>query len=138
MAYVQKMTVMYKRKINLGDWNSIELSMMPTITLQGDEDIDEVLREVWASCRRNVEHAAAPIVEGYGVGDLHGITEEELFLGIPIEDVGVKQEGVADNESLTYNEVTNQYEAANEHMSVAADTPERALAKLRKETKDAD
>ena len=138
MAYVKKMTLMYKRKVNLGNYNSIELSIMPTIQLQGDEDVDEVLREVWASCRRNVEHAAQPIVDGYGVGDLHGITEEELFLGIPIEDVGVKQEGVADNESLTYNEVTNQYEAANQHVSVAASTPEGALAKLRKETKDAD
>ena len=96
MAYVQKMTVSYQRTINLGDYNQIKFSIMPTIQLQGDEDIDEVLREVWAACRKNVEHAAAPIVEGYGVGDLHGITEEELFLGIPIEDVSVKETRNAD------------------------------------------
>ena len=103
MAYVQKMTIMYKRKINLGDWNSIELSMMPTITLQGDEDVDAVLRETWAACRKNVEHAAAPIVAGYKVGDIHGITTEELFLGIPIEDVGiVEQEDNKESEENAY------------------------------------
>ena len=92
MAYVQKMTLQYQRTINLGNYNQIKLSMMPTITLQGDKDVDAVLRETWAACRKNVEHAAAPIVAGYKVGDVHGITTEELFLGIPIEDVGIVDE----------------------------------------------
>ena len=83
--YIQKITVQYNRQINLGDYNSIKLSMMPTITVEDGDDIDAVLRDVWAMCRANVEHAAGPIVTGYNVGELHGLTTEELFLGIPID-----------------------------------------------------
>lgn len=93
MAYVQKVTVSYGRTINLGDYNQIKFSIMPTIVFnEPGEDIDTVLKEVWAACRANVEHAAQPIVEGYKVGDKHGITTEELFLGIPIETVVVAVE----------------------------------------------
>ena len=83
--YIQKMTLGYTRTVNLGDYNSIKLSMMPTVTIEDGDDIDQVLRDVWAMCRANVEHAAGPIVTGYNVGELHGLTTEELFLGIPID-----------------------------------------------------
>ena len=93
MAYVEKITVSYARTINLGDYNQIKFSVMPTVHLGVDDDVDAVLREVWASCRRNIEHAAAPIVKGYKMCETHGITEQELFLGIPIEDCRVTKEG---------------------------------------------
>lgn len=92
MATVEKVTLKYQRKINLGDWNSIEFSMMPTIHFEEGDDVAEVLKTAWASCRANVEHAAQPIVQGYKVGDLHGITIEELFLGIPIEMETIERE----------------------------------------------
>ena len=85
MMYIQKMTLGYTRTVNLGDYNSIKLSMMPTVTIEDCDDIDQVLRDVWAMCRANVEHATGPIVTGYNVGELHGLTTEELFLGIPID-----------------------------------------------------
>ena len=86
--YIQKMTLGYTRTVNLGDYNSIKLSMMPTVTIEDGDDIDKVLRDVWAMCRANVEHAAGPIVTGYHVGELHGLTVEELFLGIPVDTKG--------------------------------------------------
>ena len=92
MAYIEKATIGYSRTINLGDYNQIKLSMMPTVHFDADDDIDAVLKEVWASCRRNVQHAAQPIVSGYKVGDVHGITEQELFLGIPIEECRIDKE----------------------------------------------
>jgi len=95
--YMTKVTIKYSRKINLGNYSSIDLSMMPTITFDADDDIDGILHEAWAMCRANIEHAAAPILEGYKVGELHGITEQELFLGLPIETMEVVEN--ADQES---------------------------------------
>ena len=92
MAYIDKMTVSYQRTINLGNYNQIKMSMMPTIHFQAGDDVDSVLKEVWSGCRRNVEHAAQPIVAGYKVGDQHGITTEELFLGIPIESMTIQEQ----------------------------------------------
>lgn len=83
--WIEKVTVNYTRTINLGDYNNIKLSMMPTVHLDPDDNTGEVLKAVWAQCRANVEHAAQPIVEGYNVGDIHGITTEELILGLPVE-----------------------------------------------------
>lgn len=94
--WMEKVTVSYQRTINLGDYNNIKLSMMPTVHLDPDDDIGEVLEAVWAQCRANVEHAAQPIVEGYKVGDLHGITTEELFLGLPVELLQRKENDNAD------------------------------------------
>lgn len=90
--HIQKITVSYLRTVNLGNYNQIKLSAMPTIIIEADDDIDQVLRNVWAMCRANVAHAAAPIVAGYKVGDAHGITTEELFLGMPIDEVGLVEE----------------------------------------------
>jgi len=83
--YIEKITVNYTRTINLGNYNQIKLSMMPTVHLDVDDDEADVLAAIWSMCRSNVEHAAQPIVGGYNVGDIHGITEEELFLGLPVE-----------------------------------------------------
>ena len=95
MAYVNKITFHYQRTINLGDYNNLRLSLMPTIQLDAEDDLDTVSKEVWAMCRASVSHAAAPIVAGYNVGDLHGITEEELFLGLPVETFGLGGTGTA-------------------------------------------
>ena len=90
--HIQKMTLNYTRTINLGNYNQIKLSLMPTVHLDPDDDEGEVLKAIWEMCRANVEHAAQPIVIGYKVGDAHGITEEELFLGLPIENVTVEDD----------------------------------------------
>ena len=83
--YIAKFTLSYTRTINLGDFNNIKISIMPTVHVEPGEDLDEILREVWKMCRANVQHAARPIAEGYKVGDKHGVTSEELFLGLPVE-----------------------------------------------------
>lgn len=85
MARLDKVTFVYSRKINLGDYNSIELSMMPTVHLDPHDKPEEVTKDVWEMCRNNIRHAAQPIVEQYQVGGKHGITKEELFLGLPQE-----------------------------------------------------
>lgn len=77
---VEKITVKYERKINLGDFNSICLDVMPTVLIEEGDDLNEVMREVWEWCRINVKHAAAPIVKGG-----NGVTEKKLFLGLPLE-----------------------------------------------------
>lgn len=79
--YVAKVTLKYSRKFNLGDYQSLDLSLMPTVNIEEHDDLDKVLREVWEMCRKNVEHAARPIVAA-GNG---GTTTKELFLGLPLE-----------------------------------------------------
>lgn len=96
--YIQKITVGYIRTINLGDYNQIKLSLMPTVHLDPDDDEADVLEAIWKMCRANVEHAAQPIVAGYKIGDVHGITQEELFLGLPIEDMTTEVNSDADQE----------------------------------------
>lgn len=89
--HIQKMTLNYTRTINLGNYNQIKLSLMPTVHLNPDDNEADVLKAVWDMCRANVKHAAQPIVKGYKVGDVHGITQEELFLGLPIEEVSMEE-----------------------------------------------
>jgi len=89
---VEKVTFKYDRKINLGNYSSIDLSLMPTVIIEEGDDLDAVCRDVWAMCRANVEHAAQPIVTGYKVGTQHGITVQELFLGLPVETAEIEKE----------------------------------------------
>ena len=77
---VRKITFKYGRRFNLGDFNSLELDVMPTVELEPDDDLDAVLKEVWEMCRKNIEHAARPIVAGKS-----DVTSQELFLGLPLE-----------------------------------------------------
>ena len=77
---VTKITFKYARRFNLGDFNSLELDVMPTVELEPDDDLDAVLKEVWEMCRKNIEHAARPIVAGKS-----DVTSQELFLGLPLE-----------------------------------------------------
>lgn len=97
--YVQKFTLNYTRTINLGNYSQIKLSLMPTVHLDAGDDEAEVLEAVWEMCRANIEHAAQPIVKGYKVGDIHGISQEELFLGLPIETVIIEEDDNANQES---------------------------------------
>lgn len=77
---IEKITFKYGRKFNLGDFNSLDLDMMPTVILDEGDNLDTVARQVWAWCRENIRHAADPIVNGKS-----GVTSQELFLGLPIE-----------------------------------------------------
>ena len=91
--YVAKVTLKYDRKFNLGDYQSLGLSIMPTINLEEHDDLDAVLKEVWEMCRKNIEHAARPIVAA-GNG---GVASQELFLGLPLELTERKEIEHADN-----------------------------------------
>ena len=84
---VEKITFKYARKINLGDFSSLTLDIMPTVILEDDDDLDTVLREVWQMCRTNVEYAARPIVAKSN----GGVTTKELFLGLPLERTEKKE-----------------------------------------------
>jgi len=78
----RKITLSMSRKINLGDYNQLEISIMPTIEIGSDDDLDVILRAAWKMCRANIEHAARPILAGYKIGQKHGLTEQEVSLGI--------------------------------------------------------
>ena len=77
---IEKVTLKYERKFNLGDFNSLSLDVMPTVILDEDDDLDDVMREAWEWCRTNIKHAAAPIVKGTSE-----VTTQTLFLGLPLE-----------------------------------------------------
>lgn len=91
--YVAKITFKYGRKFNLGDYQNLDLSVMPTVHVEEHDDLNEVMHEIWAMCRTNIEHAAAPIVRA-GNG---GTTTKELFLGLPLELTEKKEIEHADN-----------------------------------------
>jgi hypothetical protein len=80
MAKVEKITFKYERRFNLGDFNSLTLDIMPTLVLEPGDDLDQIMRETWEMCRKNIEHAARPIMRGK-----NGVTKQELFLGLPLE-----------------------------------------------------
>lgn len=80
MATIEKVTFKYARKFNLGDFNSLTLDIMPTVILEPGDDPDRVMRDAWEMCRKNIEHAARPIVNSGS-----GVTQKLLFLGLPVE-----------------------------------------------------
>ena len=84
--HIEKITLKYERKFNLGDWNSLVLDVMPTVHLDPDDDLDQVMREMWEWCRMNIRHAAEPITTGK-----NGVTAQALFLGLPLELVEKKE-----------------------------------------------
>ncbi len=78
--YVSKITYKYSRKFNLDNYQNLDLSIMPTVNIEEHDDLNEVAREIWEMCRKNIQHAAEPIVKGNS-----GVTSQEMFLGLPLE-----------------------------------------------------
>lgn len=76
---LEKVTVNYERKINLGDYNSANLSCMLTAFIEPDDNTDQVMNDLWEMARNNVKKAAVPFL------DKVKATENQIFLGLPQE-----------------------------------------------------
>jgi len=55
-------TAHYERKLNTGNYSSVDLGTWATVELEDDDDPAEALRYGLALCREAVKEAAAPFV----------------------------------------------------------------------------
>jgi len=75
---LEKVTVNFQRKKNLGNYESADASCMLTAYVETEDDKDEVMRALWEMAKANVKLALAPY--------LANVTTEELFLGMKITE----------------------------------------------------
>jgi len=74
---IEKVTVNFVRKKNLGNYESADASCMLTAFVEPADDKDAVMRGLWEMAKENVKLALAPY--------LQNITVSELFLGLPVD-----------------------------------------------------
>lgn len=74
---LEKVTVNFQRKKNLGNYESADASCMLTAYVEPADDKDTVMRGLWEMARENVKSALAPY--------LQNVTVKDLFLGLPVE-----------------------------------------------------
>lgn len=79
MAKLARATINYQRKINLGDYSSVDLSCMLTMDFEDGDDTSQVMEDMWEMARNNVKKAAVPFL------DKVKATENQIFLGLPAE-----------------------------------------------------
>ena len=75
---IEKVTVNFQRKKNLGNYESADASCMLTAYVEPEDDKQSVMEELWRMAKDNVKHALAPY--------LRDVTVEELYLGLRIEE----------------------------------------------------
>jgi len=75
---LEKVTVNFQRKKNLGNYESADASCMLTAYVEPDDDKDVVMRALWEMAKANVKLALAPY--------LTDVTTTDLFLGMKIEE----------------------------------------------------
>ena len=74
---IEKVTVNFQRKKNLGNYESADASCMLTAYVEPGDDKDAVMRGLWEMAKENVKAALAPY--------LQNVTVKDLFLGLPVE-----------------------------------------------------
>jgi len=74
---LEKVTVNFQRKVNLGNYESADASCMLTAFVDEGDDTEEVMRELWRMAKENVKMA----MSAYRTD----ITASELMLGLQIE-----------------------------------------------------
>lgn len=78
---VKTVSVEYKRKFNLGDYNSAEIgcTIWADVTdLQPETTLNDVMQGLWEMAKTNVKSNAVPEKGG-------ATTTKQYFLGLPIE-----------------------------------------------------
>lgn len=78
---LDKVTISYSRKINLGDFNSADFSCMLTAHIEPGDDTDKVMRDLWTMARANIRAVATDVTKKDG-----GVTYRQTFMGLPIEE----------------------------------------------------
>jgi len=74
---LEKVTVNFQRKKNLGNYESADASCMLTAYVEPGDNKDAVMQGLWQMAKENVKAALAQYYQN--------ITVEELFLGLPKE-----------------------------------------------------
>lgn len=75
---LEKVTVSFKRKKNLGNYESADASCMLTAFVEPEDDKDEVMRALWDMAKVNVKAALAPYFAD--------VTVEEMMLGLEFDE----------------------------------------------------
>jgi len=76
MMQIEKVTITFKYKKNLGNYESADGSCMLTAFVEPSDDKDEVMKALWKMAKENVKAAIAPLTTKQ--------TLEEFYLGLPI------------------------------------------------------
>jgi hypothetical protein len=74
---LEKVTISFQRKKNLGNYESADASCMLTAYVEPADDKDAVMHGLWEMARENVKAALAPYMQN--------ITVKDLFLGLPVD-----------------------------------------------------
>ena len=75
---LEKVTVNFQRKKNLGNYESADASCMLTAYVDVNDDKEVVMEDLWRMAKDNVKHALAPYFAQP--------TVEELMLGLNITE----------------------------------------------------
>jgi hypothetical protein len=77
---IKTVAVQYGRKLNLGDFNSAEISLTLWADLDEDEDAQAALDLLYAQAKDNVKKQALPLLKAEPVS----LNYRETFLGMPV------------------------------------------------------
>ncbi len=79
--HVKTVSVQYGRKLNLGDYNSAEISITVWADLDEDEDVQGALDTLYQQAKENVKKQALPLLKS----EPASLNYRETFLGTPVE-----------------------------------------------------
>jgi hypothetical protein len=79
--HVKTVSVQYGRKLNLGDYNSAEVSITLWADLDEDEDVQGAVDVLYQQAKDNVKKQAMPLLKAEPIS----LNYRETFLGTPVE-----------------------------------------------------
>lgn len=79
--HIKTVSVQYGRKLNLGDFNSAEISVTIWADLDEDEDAQAALDVLYAQAKDNVKKQAMPLLKAEPIS----LNYRESFMGVPVE-----------------------------------------------------
>lgn len=74
---IEKVSISFARKKNLGNYESADASCMLTAFMEPGDDRDVVMRGLWEMAQKNVMGGLSSYYQQYTIKD--------LFLGLPVE-----------------------------------------------------
>lgn len=82
MPQIKTVSVTYGRKINLGDYNSVNIEVTLWADVQEGEDTNAAMHQLWDMATANVQTKAGTVTRKLEA------KFEEVFLGLPVEEMG--------------------------------------------------
>jgi len=76
---IDKVSVTYGRKFNLGDYNSANIAVTIWADVDDGVDLDDTMNRLWQMAKDNVKAQALPLVGN------HEAQVEQIFMGLPVE-----------------------------------------------------